>query len=193
MEIILPRYNINRSTNFLIEDESWLLVEYDYTSVPGVIYLSLTENKVNTEYDKPDIDLADTDKLAVYKLAVPAEHETFKVNEPIIPTCTLLKSGQLINLELTYTSTDTKKAKVIDGVLTAIAPGEVTLIVSTKEFPHIQQECVIEIINNDEFVESAYIEGPDWIRLGRVAEYKLIITPEPNEPTIVFSIDPLVE
>jgi hypothetical protein len=63
-EIIIPRREIDRGTNFIIEDEGWKLVEYDYTSVPGVMYLSLTESKINLIYDDLDIDLADTDKLA---------------------------------------------------------------------------------------------------------------------------------
>ena len=50
-EILMPRYPISRATNFIIEDESWTVVELDHTSVPGVIYLSLTENKVNLIYD----------------------------------------------------------------------------------------------------------------------------------------------
>ena len=41
----MPRYPIDRATNFIVEDESWTVVEYDHTSVPGIIYLSLTENK----------------------------------------------------------------------------------------------------------------------------------------------------
>jgi len=43
----MPRVNIERGTNFIIEDEGWSLIELDWTSVPGIIYLSLTESKVN--------------------------------------------------------------------------------------------------------------------------------------------------
>ncbi len=69
----MPRYPINRSTNFIIEDESWSVIEYDHTSVPGTIYLSLTENKINMIYDDLVNKVADTDKLANYKLLVPSE------------------------------------------------------------------------------------------------------------------------
>ena len=40
-ELLMPRWSIARSTNFIVEDESWSVVEYDHTSVPGIIYLSL--------------------------------------------------------------------------------------------------------------------------------------------------------
>jgi hypothetical protein len=32
-ELIMPRVQIERGTNFIIEDENWQLVEYDHTSV----------------------------------------------------------------------------------------------------------------------------------------------------------------
>ena len=55
-EIIMPRPvddgseitdTVDRGINFIIEDESWKMVEADFTSVKGIIYMSLTENKVN--------------------------------------------------------------------------------------------------------------------------------------------------
>jgi len=36
-----------RGINFIIEDEGWVVIECDWTSVEGVIYMSLTESKVN--------------------------------------------------------------------------------------------------------------------------------------------------
>jgi hypothetical protein len=47
------------------------VVEYDHTSVPGIIYLSLTENKINSIYDDVENNVADTDKLAKYDLILP--------------------------------------------------------------------------------------------------------------------------
>ena len=41
--------------------------------MPGTIYLSLTENKINMIYDDLVNKVADTDKLANYKLLVPSE------------------------------------------------------------------------------------------------------------------------
>jgi predicted AlkP superfamily pyrophosphatase or phosphodiesterase len=67
----MPRVNIERGTNFIIEDEHWQLVEYDHTSVAGVIYLSVTENKVNMIYDDLNEDIADTDRLAQYRIDLP--------------------------------------------------------------------------------------------------------------------------
>ena len=62
----MPRYPIDRATNFIVEEESWTVVEYDHTSVPGVIYLSLTEGKVNPFYD----DFFDFVILLFFKLHI---------------------------------------------------------------------------------------------------------------------------
>ena len=67
----MPRYSIDRATNFIVEEESWTVVEYDHTSVPGVIYLSLTENKINSIYDDIENNIADLDKKARYDIVLP--------------------------------------------------------------------------------------------------------------------------
>jgi hypothetical protein len=70
-EILMPRREINRATNFIVEEESWQMIEYDHTSVPDTMYLSLTENKINTIYDDVDNNIADLDKRAKYTLVLP--------------------------------------------------------------------------------------------------------------------------
>jgi len=67
----MPRREISRATNFIVEEESWQLIEYDHTSVPGTIYLSLTENKINNIYDDVENNIADLDKRARYSLILP--------------------------------------------------------------------------------------------------------------------------
>jgi len=52
-----------RGTTFIIEDEGWRVVECDWSSVEGIIYMSLTESKVNYEYDDRIVDVAETDRL----------------------------------------------------------------------------------------------------------------------------------
>jgi hypothetical protein len=72
-ELLMPKYPIERATNFIVEEESWSLIEYDHTSVPGIMYLSLTENKINSIYDDVENNIADLDKLARYELLVADE------------------------------------------------------------------------------------------------------------------------
>jgi hypothetical protein len=69
-----------RGINFIIENEGWVVIECDWTSVEGVVYMSLTESKVNYQYDNRDIDVADTDR---YKF--PELPTQYKVGDAIIP------------------------------------------------------------------------------------------------------------
>ena len=39
--------------------------------MPGIIYLSLTEGKINKIYDDIESNIADLDKLANYELSIP--------------------------------------------------------------------------------------------------------------------------
>ena len=57
-EIIMPRPKLEgldkdellRGINFIIDDEAWTIIECDWTSVDGIVYMSLTESKVNYNY-----------------------------------------------------------------------------------------------------------------------------------------------
>ena len=186
-EILMPRYPIDRATNFIVEDESWTVVEYDHSSVPGVIYLSLTESKVNGIYDDTINQIADLDKLAVYELSVPEVTQAFLVNEPIELTFTLTKNGVPSNEEVEFISSDKKIAKNVDGQLIAVAEGVVDIIVQLKEYPAIQKIISIKVDSvKNEF--SAYIEGSNTLRLDRVGNYLLKGT-EDISGEVIFSID----
>jgi len=183
----MPRYSIDRATNFIIEEESWTVVEYDHTSVPGVVYLSLTEGKINSLYDDLENNIADTDKLAQYELSVPAETQTFTVGDIITPSFTLTKNGIPSNEEVELISTNKKIAHMINNELIAVSEGNVDIEVRLKNYPSISTILHINIKNN-ESIFSAYIEGPASIRLDREAEYTLIGTSEIIDG-VQFTID----
>ena len=178
-EIIMPRYNIARDTSFIVEEEAWSMVEYDHSSVPGVIYLSLTEEKLNFIYDDTINNIADTDRLAKYEVIAGKEKQIFTVGSPIVPTFTIVKNGKPIEVDYKFIPENKKIAKFVNGTLTAIKAGETSLIVQLVEYPEIYTR--LEIIVGKENNFSAYIEGSDSIRLGREFSYKLVGTSEINE------------
>ena len=178
-EILMPRRAIDRATNFIVEEEAWTVVEYDHSSVPGVIYLSLTESKINSIYDDVENDIADLDKEAKYYLDIPEQIQNFSINDPIEIKFTLMKNGLPCKEDLEFISTDKKIVKNINGKLVAIKEGDADIIVRLKNYPEISQTVKISI-NNSPKEFSAYLEGPDKIKLDRKAQYKLNmrITPE---------------
>lgn len=188
-EILMPRYPIERSTNFIIEQESWSVVEYDHTSVPGIIYLSLTENKVNLIYDDLEKDIADTDKMAQYELVVPEEKQVFKVGDTITPAFNLTKNGIPISLDVKLLSTDRSIVTDVNNRLTAVHAGEVKIIVQSIQFPQIQKDLFIVVKDEEDTAFSAYLSGAAAIRLDRIEKYELVGTTDLNEEEVIFTID----
>ena len=175
-ELLMPRFPIDRATNFIVEEESWSVVEYDHTSVPGIIYLSLTEGKINTIYDDTTNNIADLDKLAQYKLSIPELIQHFNVGDIINPVFTLTKNGKPDSSEVELISQDKAIARLVNNQLTATSAGEVDIVVRLKEYPSITQ--TLKVIVGGEQTFSAYIEGPSKIRLDREATYTLKGTEE---------------
>ena len=186
-ELLMPRYPIQRATNFIVEEESWNVIEYDHTSVPGLIYISLTENKINSIYDDVNNNIADLDKLAKYEILLPDGEQNFSVGEVINPTFTLTKNGVPFNADIELLSNNKKLVKNVNGELIASAEGTADIIVKLKDYPEIQKTFSINITSIQmEF--SAYINGPDIIRLDRKATYHLQGTSE-IDGEVIFNID----
>ena len=173
LEILMPKQTLARGTNILIEEESWVVVEYDYTSVPGVMYVSLTEGKVNLLTDDLENDLADTDKIAIYELSMPSINQVFQLGEHINPIFTLTKNGIVCNEEVTLDTTNKKVARFINNTLIAVGRGTTDLVAQLKNYPEITKTITITV--GEVPVFDAYIEGNDKIKLCQVLKFPLII------------------
>ena len=188
-EILMPRYPIDRATNFIIEEESWTVVEYDHTSVPGVIYLSLTEGKINSIYDDVINNIADLDKQAKYVLDMPPLTQIFHLGDHITPICTLTKNGKVCNEEIEWLTSNKTIVRNIDNELIAVGKGEVSIIAQLKNYPDIKTSIIVRVGEPEEIQSfTAYIEGPDSIRLDREATYVLKGTEDINT-SVEFLID----
>lgn len=184
-EMIIPKKDIERGTSFIVENESWSMVEYDHTSVPGIMYLSLTEEKVNYIYDDLENNIADTDKIANYEVLLPDEIQNFNVGDEIIPIFTISKNGQPFETEVTYISTNKKIAKIVNGKLTALKEGKVSIVIQLKDYPEIHKEIEINIGEKPMF--NAYINGESAIKLDRKSRYELISN-SPLDKNVTYSL-----
>ena len=192
-EILMPYFPLDRATNFIVQDESWHTIESDFTSVPGTIYISLTENKVNTIYDDLDNDIADTDKRATYSIAIPSEPQKFTLdNNDIQLQYTIVKDGMpFIPTNVKFETTNKRVVKEEDGKLIAVGAGEVTIKVILPDLPPSETSVDLSvpiIITDDAIQQSGYIEGPDKIRLGQQAEYTVQEVGN-NTHVFTFTID----
>ena len=173
LEILMPRPEpeVFRGTNFIVEEESWTVVDYDHTSVPGVVYISLTEGKVNSLTDDIVNNLADTDKIAVYELSLPSINQVFNLGDHITPSFTLLKNGKISDEEVVLDTTDKKIARFINGVLIAVGNGTTELTATLKSHPEIVKSITITVGEEQSF--GGYIEGNEKLKLNRISTYLL--------------------
>ena len=184
-EIIMPRPIVEEKTadydqlmrgiNFIIENEGWVVIECDWTSVEGIIYMSLTESKVNYQYDDRTIDVADTDR---YKF--PELPALYKVGDTIIPR---FEAGTLNQWEIELRPSDfslVSEEQEVSGEaekwyqeLHPVAAGKCMITMRLKNRPAVSRTVEITIDPlNEEFI--AYIDGPDQLRLDRYGTYALV-------------------
>lgn len=173
-EVIMPRPvlegtdkdELMRGITFIIENEGWLVIECDWTSVEGIIYMSLTESKVNYQYDDRDIDVADTDRWKF-----PTLQPLCTVGDIIVPQ---FEAGTLNEWEIELIPTDTSLVQFDEeaGHWRAIAPGKLTFIMRLRGRAAVTKEYEV-LINAPEVEFSAFIDGPDEIKLDRYCTYTL--------------------
>ena len=163
-----------RGINFIIENEGWVVIECDWTSVEGVVYMSLTESKVNYQYDNRDIDVADTDR---YKF--PELPTQYKVGDTIVPQ---FEAGTLNQWEIELRPSDFSlfsEQQEVNGEkekwyqeLHSIAEGTCIVTMRLKNRPAVTRNVEI-IITPIEQQTVFWIDGPDELRLDRQAKYSL--------------------
>lgn len=186
LEALLPRRDISRLTRFIVEEEGWYVVETDHTSVPGVMYISMTEEKVNNLTDDVKNDIADLDKKAKYEILLPEGAQNFDIGEEVKPIFTVMKNGSPTAVEIEIIPLNKRKIKYVDGILTAIAKGNTKVRIQLKAFPDIYVEESIVVGEPKELV--AYIVGNDSIRLDRSSTYELTHSGQ-GDDNVSFSID----
>ena len=185
-EIIMPRPQLEgidedqlmRGITFIIENEGWRVVECDWTSVEGIAYMSLTEAKVNYNYDDRLIDVAETDRYKFPELST-----LFKVGDTIVPQ---FEAGTLNQWEIELIKP--KDCDFINDEFVATAQGQCIITMRLKNRPAVTKQVEITIgAANEDIV---YIKGADEVRLDRYATYELTseTTGDPVVGEVTFSI-----
>lgn len=177
----MPYQPIEKSTEIILYDEAWELIDYDRISVPGTIYLSFTESKVNELRDSVREQIANIDKLQVWSINAPLQLSV-EVGERINPVYTLLKNG-IIQKDIKATLVPSEKISYDDeGNLIAAEAGETELLLT---YENLMLTLKVVIGGG---VQMGYINGDNYIRMGRSASYELIM-PDNSIAETEFSID----
>ena len=188
-EVIMPRPifedksedmdRLMRGITFIIENEGWQIIECDWTSVEGIAYMSLTESKVNYQYDDRDIDVAETDR---YKF--PELPTLYRVGDTIIPQ---FEVGTLNQWEIELIKPD--DCDFINDEFQATAPGQCIITMRLKNRPAVTKTVEIVVNAADDNVVY-YLDGANEIRLDRYATYRLV--EEKSKDDIVLQSDEVI-
>ena len=178
MEIIMPfTKDIKREQRFIVDGEGWYVIEFDSSSVDGITYITLGEDKKDLQQDLL-IDKGDSEDLANYKDENKFYIETMQKN-PIVErnTSYIIKpyyyeEGNLIyNKQFNFYINDELVGSGFEYEQTY--EEDTTVIVKLAGKEEIQYSVNIQV--QDESVEtvSYSIIGDNNIKWGKTAIYSV--------------------
>lgn len=193
LEIITSRRNIQLGQKFLIDETAWSVVESDYISVKGALYLSLVEDKKDIYQDDLENDIAYIVDLDKFVLEVDSNNIELGIEEEYQLSGKIYLNGNLYSEDIIVEILEGEDLISIDDNLkiTGVSQGNAKIRISMEENNEISQEINIEIVENSEIEEIYTLTGDKSIKWGRTKIYQAIRiingVSEPVEAT--FSIE----
>ena len=176
LEIITSRKNIELSQRFLIDETAWSVVETDYISVKGIIYLSLTEDKKDLYEDDIDNDIADIVDLNKFQLKLEETEITLGIDETYQLSGKTYLNGNLYSNDIIVEILEGEENISIDENLriTGIKEGNTKLRISMEENNEISQELNITIQESAPTNVVYDLKGDASIKWGRTKVYQFV-------------------
>lgn len=176
LEIITSRKNIELSQRFLIDETAWLVVETDYISVKGIIYLSLTEDKKDLYEDDINNDIADIVDLNKFQLKLEETEITLGIDETYQLSGKTYLNGNLYSSDIIVEILEGEENISIDENLkiTGIKEGNTKLRISMEENNEISQELNITIQESAPTNVVYDLKGDASVKWGRTKVYQFV-------------------
>lgn len=176
LEIITSRKNIELSQRFLIDETAWLVVETDYISVKGIIYLSLTEDKKDLYEDDINNDIADIVDLNKFQLKLEETEITLGIDETYQLSGKTYLNGNLYSSDIIVEILEGEENISIDENLkiTGIKEGNTKLRISMEENNEISQELNVTIQESAPANVVYDLKGDASIKWGRTKVYQFV-------------------
>lgn len=169
LEVVTTRRDIELGKRFLIDETAWYVVESDYISVKGVLYLAMTEDKVDPYQDDIENNIAETVDLNKFKLVVDSNYVELGLNEDYQLNGKIYLNGNLYSEDIIVEILEGEDYISIDGnlTITALEEGTVKLRVSMEENNEISQEIDIKIMATAPENITYSLVGDESIKWGR--------------------------
>ena len=180
MEIIMPfTKDIKREQRFIVDGEAWYVIEFDSSSVDGITYITLGEDKKDLQNDLL-LDQGDNEDLADYKkenkfyITVINDNPTVEVGTSYVIKPYYYKEGILtentifnfyINDELVGSGTFYEQ----------VYSEDTTVLIKLKDKEEIQLKVNITISDSPVEKDEYKILGDNIIKWGKTAIYSTIL------------------
>lgn len=176
LEIITSRKDIELSQRFLIDETAWSVVETDYISVKGIIYLSLTEDKKDLYEDDINNDIADIVDLNKFQLKLEETEITLGIDETYQLSGKTYLNGNLYSSDIIVEILEGEENISIDENLriTGIKEGNTKLRISMEENNEISQELNVTIQESAPANVVYDLKGDASIKWGRTKIYQFV-------------------
>lgn len=176
LEIITSRKDIELSQRFLIDETAWSVVETDYISVKGIIYLSLTEDKKDLYEDDINNDIADIVDLNKFQLKLEETEITLGIDETYQLSGKTYLNGNLYSSDIIVEILEGEENISIDENLkiTGIKEGNTKLRISMEENNEISQELNVTVQESAPANVVYDLKGDASIKWGRTKVYQFV-------------------
>ena len=177
LEIITSKKDIELGQKFLIDDTAWFVVETDYISVKNIIYLSLTEDKIDNYNDNLEKQLANYNKLNSYVINLEKKEINLGINEEYKINAKVYLNGILysdnINFEILEGSTN---ISLSGDVITGREIGNSKIKISMTDNEEIYKILTVNVLEDSQNNINYFINGDSSIKWGRTKNYEIVKT-----------------
>lgn len=173
----MPYQAIRKNTEIIVFDEAWRLVDYDKISVPGIIYMSFTETKLNEMTDDLHEQLANVDRQQAWSINAP-DKIYLSVGDVLKIDYTISKDGIIKNEDVN------PEFALGDGFIVnkygeIIADKQCETLV-TLSYKNALKTVLVSI---GKAKPAGFITGNDYIRITKTSEYEFVMSGvQFNEP-----------
>jgi len=169
LQVITPFVSIPLEQRFIIRDEAWKVTKKDLISVNGILYITMIEDRVDSNLDDLVNGVANNNNLNTSYIDLGITSLSLGTNESFTFSPVLYKNGQIItNVSFIYTNAN-NLIKITNSTVTAKTTlGNSAVLVS---YDDLITNCPINIassIVNTSFVQ---IVGDENIKHGRTRTY----------------------
>ena len=193
LEIITSRQNIDLAQRFLIDETAWSVVESDYISVKGILYLSLTEDKRDLYQDDLEENIADIVDLNKFQLVVENEEINLGIDEEYLLSGKIYLNGNFYSNNIIVEILDGNEFIDIDNDLriSGVSEGSATIRISMEENNEISQEVKINVVQIAQTTTNYELTGDSKLKWGRTKVYQSVkvVNGVPEPISAIFTIE----